>query len=44
MKDYHDFNPNCITLHVGKQGAHPAEAGALALVFEKSAAEPKSNT
>ena len=32
---------NRITLCAGKKGARPAEAGALASVFEKSAAELK---
>ena len=32
---------NCIALRVGKKGAHPAEVGALASVFEKSATELK---
>ena len=30
---------NCIALRAGKKGAHPAEVGALASVFEKSATE-----
>ena len=34
-------SPNRITLQVGKKGAHPAGAGALATVFEKSATELK---
>ena len=38
----YDSNPNCITHHVCKQGAHSAEVGALAPVFEKSDGEPKS--
>ena len=33
--------PNSIALHVGKKGAHPAEVGALAQVFEKSTTELK---
>ena len=33
--------PNCIALHVGKKGARPAEVGALASVFKKSATEFK---
>ena len=33
--------PNRITLRAGKKGAHPAEVGALASVFEKSATELK---
>ena len=32
---------NCITLRTGKKGARPAEVGALASVFEKSATELK---
>ena len=32
---------NCITLRAGKKGARPAEVGALASVFEKSATELK---
>ena len=32
---------NCIALCTGKKGGHPAEVGALALVFEKSATELK---
>ena len=32
---------NCIALCVGKKGARPAEVGALASVFEKSATELK---
>ena len=32
---------NRIALHAGKKGAHPAEVGALASVFEKSATELK---
>ena len=35
--------PNLITLHVCKQGAHSAEVGILAPVFEKSDTEPKPN-
>ena len=31
----------CITLRAGKKGARPAEVGALASVFEKSATELK---
>ena len=34
---------NRIALHVGKKGARPAEAGALASVFEKSATELKQS-
>ena len=33
--------PNCITLHTGIKGARPANVGALASVFKKSAAELK---
>ena len=33
--------PNHIALHVGQKGVHPAEIGALASVFEKSATELK---
>ena len=33
---------NCIALRVGKKGARPAEVGALASVFENSAAELKN--
>ena len=33
--------PNRIALRVGKKGAHPAEVGVLASVFEKSATELK---
>ena len=33
--------PNCITLCAGKKGVCPAEVGALASVFEKSATELK---
>ena len=33
--------PNCIAFHTGKKGACPAEVGALASVFEKSATELK---
>ena len=32
---------NCIALRAGKKGAHPAEVGALASMFEKSATELK---
>ena len=32
---------NCIALRVGKKGARPAEVGALASMFEKSATELK---
>ena len=32
---------NCIALHAGKKGARPAEVGAQASVFEKSATELK---
>ena len=32
---------NCIALHAGKKGARPAEVGALASVFKKSAIELK---
>ena len=38
----HTCDSNHITLHKGKQGARPAEIGALAPVFEKSAAELKT--
>ena len=34
-------SPNCIALCVGKKGGCPAEVGALASVFEKSAIELK---
>ena len=34
---------NHIVFHLGKQGAHSAKAGALTLVFKKSATEPKLN-
>ena len=37
MKDNHDSYINRINLCAGKKGAHPAEVGALASVFEKSA-------
>ena len=33
--------PNCIAHHAGKEGAHPAEVGALAPVFEKFTTELK---
>ena len=33
--------PNHIALHAGKKGAGPAEVGALASVFKKSATELK---
>ena len=39
MKDDHD--PHIHALHAGKKGVHPAEVGALASVFEKSATELK---
>ena len=35
---------NRIALRAGKEGAHPAEVGALASVFEKSATELKKIT
>ena len=35
--------PNCIALHVGKQGARSAEVGALVPAFQKSVTELKSN-
>ena len=34
-------SPNCIVLRAGKKGTRPAEVGALASVFEKSATELK---
>ena len=36
--------PNCITLRVGKNGARPAEVGALASVFKKSATDLKQKS
>ena len=41
-KNYYDSNPNHIALCTDK-GVCSAEVGTLVLVFEKSAAEPKSN-
>ena len=41
MTDTQTTCPNCITLRTGKKGARPAEVGALASVFEKSATELK---
>ena len=37
------ISPNRIVLRTGKKGSRPAEVGALASVFEKSATELKLN-